>query len=88
MAADGSFANCTFLRDIPERTTVVVHIPKNARLRKVLPLEERTGNRKYGIHLPTPEEMLADSAIPTRTIDVAGGGRTRTLSYKIVEDVC
>lgn len=45
MAADGSFANRSFLGGIPERTTVVVRVRKDARLREALPPEQRAGNR-------------------------------------------
>lgn len=88
MAADGSFANRSFLGDIPRRTTVVVRVRKDARLREALPPEERTGNRRYGVHLPTPEEMLADPAIPTRTMRLNVGGRVRTLKCKVLANVC
>jgi hypothetical protein len=88
MAADGSFANRSFLGGIPERTTVVVRVRKDARLREALPPEERAGNRKYGLHLPTPEEMLADPAIPTRTMRVNLGGRVRKLKCKVLANVC
>ena len=88
MTADGSFANRSFLSTVPARTTVVVRIRKNARLRGVLPLSERTGNRKYGEHLPTPEEMLSDPAIPTRSMTVWISGRKHRLRYKVVDEVC
>ncbi len=88
MTADGSFANRCFLRAVPERTTAVVRIRKDARLRMRLPEAERTGNRKYGETLPTPEQMLTDSAIPVQTADVWIGGRTNTIKYKVLHDIC
>jgi len=88
MGADGSFANRAFLSEIPERTTVVVRIRKNARLRRVLPHDQRTGNRKYGEHLPTPEEMLSDQTIPTQTMTVSVSGHSHKLRYKVIENVC
>ena len=88
MGADGSFANRAFLSELPERTTAVVRIRKNARLRRELPHDERTGNRKYGEHLPTPEEMLSDPSIPTQTMTVSVSGHSHRLSYKVIENVC
>lgn len=88
MAVDGSFANRCFLNDLPERTTVVARIRKDARLREALPEDKRIGNRKYGAELPTPEQMLADPNIPTREMIIMIGGKLHTLKYKAVENVC
>lgn len=88
MTADGSFANRSFLADLPDRTTVVVRIRKNARLRGVLAAEEHTGNRKYGDHLSTPEEMLSDPSIPTHCMTVLISGRKHRLRYKVIDNVC
>lgn len=87
-AVDGSFANRLFLGKLPKRTTVVARIRKNARLRAKLPKEKRVGPRKYGEHLPTPEEMLADPTIPTREMTISVGGRTHTVKCKVINDVC
>ncbi len=84
----GALTTGCFLKDIPERTTVVARIRKNARLRAVLPKESRTGNRKYGAHLAKPEEMLADPNIPTREITITVGGRNHTIKHKVIDNVC
>ncbi len=83
---DGSFANRTYLSDVPERTTVVVRVRKNARLRQALPAEYVGKIRKYGKPLPTPEQMLSDESIPLVTRFISSGGRIHMLRYKIVED--
>lgn len=88
MTADGSFANRAFLSNLPDRTTVVVRIRKDARLRAVLPVDERTGNRKYGAHLPAPEQMITDQAIPVQAMTVFVGGRNRLIKYKVIDNVC
>jgi hypothetical protein len=88
MTGDGSFANRCFLESIPPRTTVVVRIRRNARLRKRLPDHERAGNRKYGRHLATPEEMLRDPVIPLHCGRFSAAGKIHTLQYKVVENVC
>jgi hypothetical protein len=88
MTADGSFANRSFLSTVPDRTTVGVRIRKNARLRGVLPPAERTGNRKYGEHLSTPEQMLNDPATPTQIMTVSASAKKHRLRYKVIDDVC
>ena len=88
MTGDGSFANRSFLTDIPKGVTLVVRMRKNARLRKPLPNDQRVGNRKYGAPLPTPDEMLRSRRIRKRTLSVTVSGRRRTLKYKVVRNVC
>ena len=88
MSADGSFANRCFLGKLPERTTVVVRIRRDARLRAVLPAERRTGNRKYGDPLPTPEQLLSDTSVPPVTVSASVGGREHALQCKILTGVC
>ena len=87
-AVDGSFANRSYLRTVPARTAVVARIRKDARFRAYLPPEQRRGARKYGPDMPTPEQMLADPAIPLQTMTVAAGGRLHELRFKLVERVC
>lgn len=88
MTADGSFANRTFLANPPPNTCLVVRMRKNASLRECLPREETRKNRKYGPHLPTPEEMLADESIPLQHLTLSLGGCARRLRYKVIENVC
>ena len=88
LAVDGSFANRTFLRGLPERTTAVCRVRKDAKMRRVLPAGPHRGNRKYGEALPTPEELLADPAVATRQLVVHNGYREVTVTCKIIEQVC
>jgi len=87
-AVDGGFANRTYLRAVPERTAVVARIRRDARFRAFLPPQQRRGSRKYGPDLPTPEQMLADPAVPLQTMEVAAGGQLHRLKFKVVEQVC
>ena len=86
--ADGSFANRTYLNDPPRRTTLVVRMRKDARLRKPLPSSYTGKARKYGEALPTPQEMLADERISLHTVTIRAGGRCHHLKYKIVSRAC
>ena len=87
-SVDGGFANRTFLRGVPSRTAVVARVRKDAHFRAFLPPPQRRGSRKYGPDLPTPEQMLADPAVPLQTMEVAVGGQLHTLKFKVVERVC
>jgi hypothetical protein len=84
---DGSYANRTFFRGLPERTHVVARARKDAKLRAYLPPEQRQGARKYGEDLPTPLEILREEQIPWQSLTVWVAGQFRTLQYKVVEGV-
>ena len=87
MSADGGFANKTWLETPPEKTALLARIRKDAKLRTALDPVDRTGNRMYGMHLPTPEKMLADESIPLKSMTVFKSGRQHTIQYKVVEDI-
>ncbi len=84
---DGSYANRTFFRGLPERTQVVARMRKDAKLRAYLPLEQRRGARKYGASLPTPLEILREEKTPWQCLTVWVAGQFRTLQYKVVTGV-
>lgn len=88
ITADGSFANQAFLRRLPARTTAVCRIRKDAKMRRRLPPGPRRGNRKYGDHLPTPAELLADPDIPLQHFTIDNGYRDVTIECKIIDAVC
>jgi hypothetical protein len=87
-AVDGSFANRTFLRNLPARTVAVARLRKNAKLRAFLPQAQRHGARKYGLALPTPEESLHDESIPWQEINVFVAQKVHRLKYKVIDGVC
>ena len=87
-AVDGSFANRTFLRGLPERTVAVARLRKNAKLRAFLPKAQRRGAQKYGPPLPTPEESLRDESIPWQQIEVFVAQKLHRLKFKVIDAVC
>ena len=87
-AVDGSYANRTFLRDLPSRTHVVARFRKDAKLRAYLPPDQRRGARKYGEPLLTPAEYLRLETLPWQAMPVWIAGQWRALHYKLVESVC
>jgi hypothetical protein len=87
-AVDGSYANRTFLRGLPERTDAVARVRKDAKFRAYLPPEQRQGARKYGPNLPTPLQYLADPNLPWQSCPVFVAGQFRTLHYKELPKLC
>ena len=85
---DGSYANRTFLRNLPPRTQAVARFRKDAKLRAYLPPDQRRGARKYGIPLPTPAEYLRLETIGWQSLPVWIAGQWHTLHYKLIEPVC
>ncbi len=87
-AVDGSYANRTFLRGLPERTDAVARVRKDAKFRAYLPPDQREGARKYGPDLPTPLQYLADPSLPWQACSLFVAGQFRTLQYKEVSGLC
>jgi len=87
-AVDGSYANRTFLRGLPERTDAVARVRKDAKFRAYLPPEQREGARKYGSDLPTPLQHLADPNLPWHEHLMFIAGQFRTLQYKELSGLC
>jgi hypothetical protein len=87
-AVDGSYANRTYLRALPERTVVVARLRKDAKLRAYLPAGQRVGARKYGVALPTPEQYLREDSAPWQSVDLFVAAQVRTVHYKLMERVC
>src|ERR1017187_5393746 len=70
VSGDGSYTNRTVLRQLPERTTFIGRIRKDANLFLALPslTAIRSGGRprRYGAPAPTPEQVLHDDAWQAR----------------------
>lgn len=82
---DGSYTNKTVLTQLPERTTLIGRIRKNAKLK--LPLlpsnfKSKGGRRIYGQPAPTPEEVLKDQSIPFIKVLAFAAGKLRTMDVK------
>ena len=71
VSGDGSYTNRPVLQKLPERTTFIGRIRKDAKLFLALPpaAVSRSGRpRRYGAPAPTPEQVLHDQAVPVVTI--------------------
>ena len=85
---DGSYANRTFFRGLPERTDVVARVRKDAKFRAYLPPNQRQGARKYGPALPTPQAWLSDPQRAWQTASAFVAGQVRTVQFKEVPWLC
>jgi hypothetical protein len=91
VSGDGSYTNRTVLRQLPERTTFIGRIRKDAKLFQALPpaTAARSGGRprRYGAVAPTPEQVLLDDAVPARKVRCFAAGETREIPVKVLRDV-
>jgi hypothetical protein len=90
-SGDGSYTNRTVLRQLPERTTFIGRIRKDAKLFLALPLTvvTRSGGRprQYGAQAPTPEQVLHDDAVPLVKVRCFAAGEVRQIPVKVVRTV-
>ncbi len=90
VSVDGSFTNRTVFKDLPENTTVIGRIRKDARLFQVpdAPSSPRRGRRLYyGSPLPTPEQIRQDTSIPWTTVEAFAAGKLQTFEIKTLPAV-
>jgi hypothetical protein len=91
VSGDGSYTNRTVLRQLPERTTFIGRIRKDAKLFLALsPLTAtRSGGRprRYGAPAPTPEQVLHDDTVPVVTVRCFAAGQVRRIPVKVVRTV-
>jgi hypothetical protein len=90
LCGDGSYTNGNVLKHLPERTTYIGRIRKDAKL--YWPLEQ-TGERakgrprRYGAVAPTPEQILHDASILWMKVFCFVAGELREVSVKVVGPV-
>jgi len=91
VSGDGSYTNRTVLRQLPERTTFIGRIRKDAKLFLPLPSASaaRSGGRprRYGAPAPTPEQVLHDDAVPVVKVRCFAAGQVREIPVKVVRTV-
>jgi hypothetical protein len=90
LCGDGSYTNGNVLKHLPERTTYIGRIRKDAKLHWPL---EQTGEkakgrpRRYGAVAPTPEQILHDESVPWVKVLCFVAGELREVSVKVVGPV-
>jgi hypothetical protein len=87
---DGSYTNAMLLRKLPEQSTYIGRIRKDAKLheRPAPVAAAATGRRpSYGPLAPTPEELRTDEATPWQTVPAFAAGRRHEFRVKTLGPV-
>jgi hypothetical protein len=85
---DGRFTNATMLKEIPERTTIIGRVRKDARLFYPPQEQPKLGRkRKYGAPCPTPEELLKDQSVPWQQVQAYAAGQRHTFELKTLAPI-
>ena len=84
---DGGFTNQTVFRQIPENTTLIGRVRKDAKLFSVP--EEKHAHRRgrrtfYGERLPTPDGTRQNESIPWQTVEAFAAGKRHTFEVKVM----
>jgi len=91
VSGDGSYTTRIVLEGLPERTTYIGRIRKDAKLYWPLPggtAECKAGRpRRYGAAAPTPEQILKDDTIPWTTVRCFVAGEMRDVPAKTIGPV-
>ncbi len=91
VSGDGSYTNRTVLRQLPERTTFLGRIRKDAKLSLALPPTGATRSggrpRRYGAPAPTPEQVLHDDSVPVVKVRCFAAGEVREIPVKVLRTV-
>ena len=83
LVVDGSYTNRTVIRRLPDRTTLIGRIRKDAKLH--FPHEHSP--RWYGPEAPTPEQLRKDQQYPWEHIQGYAAGKTHTFRVKTLAPV-
>lgn len=88
-AVDGGFTNRTVFRDVPDNTTLIGRIRKDAKLYAAPDNTRRRRGRRsfYGEALPTPEEVRRDASIPWKKVKAYASGKTHDFEVKHIPSV-
>lgn len=91
VSGDGSYTNRSVLRQLPERTTFIGRIRKDAKLFLAwLPTAVTCSGgrpRRYGAPAPTPEQVLHDDGVPVVKVRCFAAGAVREIPVKILSTV-
>lgn len=82
VSVDGTYTNATMLRHLPERTTLIGRIRKDAKLYHLPTGTDR--RRHYGEDAPTPEQYRQDETIPWQQTQVFLSGQLIMVEYKAI----
>lgn len=87
---DGGYTNRTVFKSVPDRTTLIGRVRKDAKLYQSPDLHPPEGpgrKRSYGKPLPTPEEIRQDPAVPWQTVQAFAAGRVFDFDIKTMAPI-
>jgi hypothetical protein len=91
ISGDGSYSNRAVLTRLPERTTYIGRVRKDAKLHYPLPASDGKAAlgrpRRYGPVAPTPEQILKDDSIAEIKVKCFAAGQLREIKVKVVRAV-
>lgn len=88
VSVDGSYTNRTVLKDLPERTTLIGRIRKDAKFSFPPSEQPHRGRRRvYGDAAPTPEALLKDDTVPWSQVRVWASGKHHQCEYKTLTSI-
>lgn len=85
VTVDGSYTNKNVLRNLPQHTTLIGRIRRDAVLYH-LPADQPSRGRKrvYGPQAPTPEALRVDDTIPWQSVPAYTSGKRHLFKVKIM----
>jgi len=89
ISVDGSYTNEAVLKNLPQNTTLIGRIRKDASL-YLLPEPQSVGKGRkkvYGEALPTPEQIRQSEEFPWQTVLAWAAGKVHAFELKVVERV-
>ena len=88
VVVDGSYTNRKMLRNLPQNTTLIGRIRKDAKLSAKPELQAARGRKRiYGHDLPTPEQIRQDPDIPWVSVRARVGGKWREFEVKTLAPI-
>jgi hypothetical protein len=90
VSGDGSYTNSPVLKHLPERTTFIGRIRKDAQLHSLpspAPSLSKGRRKQYGPAAPTPQQLLQDDSVPFQSVRCYATGQTRDFQIKVLRPV-
>ena len=88
MVVDGSFTNREVIKNLPERTTLIGRIRKDAKLCYAPDRQPATGRRRlYGFDAPTPEQLRQDQSVTWDRIGIFAAGKLHHFKVKVMKNL-
>lgn len=82
---DGSYTNGTVLKSLPENTTLIGRIRKDAKFYLPATAQNPKGRKKiYGEQQPTPEQIRKSNEIPWQKVNAWAAGKKHDFNVKVV----